>query len=239
MSMRKIFCLFVVLLMPAIFLQAQTVTSKSFNEIKRSKQYIYYDITMESEDKTYHELKDFMDKLKDHLRSIEDVGRLNVYGMQEEQISVYVDNDKLSHYGINTHALALKLFTKGFTTSSGRIKTNNYIYPIYVNKSANTVRDVQEMIVFSDLTGHVVRLKDIATIKREYPVKESYITNNGHKCLLLSVEMKKGKNIVKMGNKVNDVLTAYEKTLPKGISIFKITDQSKVVNDSITNFLKE
>ncbi len=196
-------------------------------------------ITMESEDKTYHELKDFMDKLKDHLRSIEDVGRLNVYGMQEEQISVYVDNDKLSHYGINTHALALKLFTKGFTTSSGRIKTNNYIYPIYVNKSANTVRDVQEMIVFSDLTGHVVRLKDIATIKREYPVKESYITNNGHKCLLLSVEMKKGKNIVKMGNKVNDVLTAYEKTLPKGISIFKITDQSKVVNDSITNFLKE
>lgn len=48
--MRKIFCLFVVLLMPAFFLQAQTVTSKSFNEIKRSKQYFYYDITMESED---------------------------------------------------------------------------------------------------------------------------------------------------------------------------------------------
>ena len=48
--MRKIFCLFVVLLMPAIFLQAQTVTSKSFNEIKRSQQYFYYDITMERED---------------------------------------------------------------------------------------------------------------------------------------------------------------------------------------------
>ena len=48
--MRKIFCLFVVLLLPAIFFQAQTVTSKSFNEIKRSKQYFYYDITMESED---------------------------------------------------------------------------------------------------------------------------------------------------------------------------------------------
>lgn len=31
-------------------MQAQTVTSKSFNEIKRSKQYFYYDITMESED---------------------------------------------------------------------------------------------------------------------------------------------------------------------------------------------
>lgn len=48
--MRKIFCLFVVLLMSAISLQAQTVTSKSFNEIKRSQQYFYYDITMERED---------------------------------------------------------------------------------------------------------------------------------------------------------------------------------------------
>lgn len=63
MSMRKIFCLFVVLLMPAIFLQAQTVTSKSFNEIKRSKQYFYYDITMESEDEQKMQLTSILPNL--------------------------------------------------------------------------------------------------------------------------------------------------------------------------------
>lgn len=62
--MRKIFCLFVVLLMPAIFLQAQTVTSKSFNEIKRSKQYFYYDITMESEDEAKNAANINLAKLK-------------------------------------------------------------------------------------------------------------------------------------------------------------------------------
>jgi multidrug efflux pump len=196
-------------------------------------------ITMESKDKTYHELHDYMDGLRDRLRSIEDVGRLNVYGMQEEQISVYLDNEKLSHYGISNQTLAINLFTKGFTTSAGRVKTADYESPIYVSKSVNNLRDVQEMIVFSDLQGHVVRLKDIATVKREYPTPDSYITNNGRKCLLLSVEMKSGKNIVKMGREVNKVLTEYEKTLPQDVTVFKITDQSKVVNESVANFLRE
>lgn len=196
-------------------------------------------ITMESEDKTYRELDNYMDGLKDRLRRIEDVGRITVYGMQQEQISIYLDNERLTHYGINDQTLAVNLFTKGFTTTAGRVKNTKYISPVYVDKSVNTVRDVQEMIVFSDHQGNVVRLKDIARVVREYPVAESNITTNGRKCLLLSIEMKKGKNIVKMGEEVNEVLDAYQKNLPEDVNVFKITDQSKVVGDSVQTFLHE
>lgn len=196
-------------------------------------------VTMESGDKTYRELNTYMDGLKDRLRRIESVGRLNTYGMQQEQISIYLDSDRLSHYGINDQTLAITLFTKGFTTTAGRIKTDDYISPVYIAKSLNTLRDVQEMIVYSDPMGNTVRLKDIARVVKEYPVPESVITNNGKKCLLLSVEMKKGKNIVRMGNEVKEVLAEYEKTLPSDVQLFKITDQSKVVNDSVITFLKE
>lgn len=196
-------------------------------------------VTMESGDKTYRELNTYMDGLKDRLRRIESVGRLNTYGMQQEQISIYLDSDRLSHYGINDQTLAITLFTKGFTTTAGRIKTDDYISPVYIAKSLNTLRDVQEMIVYSDPMGNTVRLKDIARVVKEYPVPESVITNNGKKCLLLSVEMKKDKNIVRMGNEVKEVLAEYEKTLPSDVQLFKITDQSKVVNDSVITFLKE
>ena len=57
-------------------------------------------ITMESNEKTYRELNGYMDDLKARLRHIESVGRLSVYGGQQEQISVYVDTRKLAHYGI-------------------------------------------------------------------------------------------------------------------------------------------
>ncbi len=196
-------------------------------------------ITMESDDKTYAELDDYMDDLKLRLRSVESVGRMTVHGMQEEQISIVLDSERLKHYGLTENSLAANLFAKGFTTTAGKLKTEDCEMPVYVSRSMNSVRDIRQMIVFSDLQGNVVRLGDVADVKREYPVADSRITNNGKKCLLLSVEMKKGQNIVKMGEDVNEVLEQFQQTLPSEVSLFKITDQSQVVGDSVKSFLKE
>ena len=96
-----------------------------------------------------------------------------------------------------------------------------------------------DQIIFSDPQGHVIRLKDVARVVREYSEPDSYITNNGTKCLVLSMEMREGNNIVQMGEDVNKVLEEYEKELPDDVSIFRITDQSQVVGDSVTTFLRE
>ena len=196
-------------------------------------------ITMESDDKTYRELSDYMDELKDRLRGIESVGRMNVSGMRNEQIAVYVDNERLSHYGLSDKTLVMTLAQKGFVTSGGRVRTIDAVEPIYVEKSLNSVYDIMETIVYTDPRGNNIRLKDVADVRREYPAPDSYIENNGKKCLLLSVEMKKGRNIVDMGNEINSVMESFQKTLPAGMDIFRITDQSKVVGDSVNNFLRE
>ena len=108
-------------------------------------------ITMESNDKTYRELKAYMDGLKDRLRRVESVGRMNVYGMQKEHISIYIDNERLSYFGISDQTIALQLFTKGFTTMSGQIKSPDYNMPIYVGRSFDTLYNIQEMIIYSVL----------------------------------------------------------------------------------------
>ena len=196
-------------------------------------------ITMESEDKTYRELSEYMDRLQDRLRTINSVGRLTVSGMQEEQISITLDNERLAKYGLSDQTVALSLFQKGFTTTGGRIKSPTYTMPVHVAKSLNNIYDIQQQIVYSSPTGETVRLKDIATVKREYPDAESRITNNGKKCILLSLEMKKGYNVVKMGEDIDKEIAAFQKTLPSEVGIYRITDQSKVVDDSVTNFLEE
>ncbi len=196
-------------------------------------------ITMESDDKTYRQLADYMDALKDRLRTVEAVGRMTVTGMQRDQVSITLDNDRLSQYGLSDQTLAMTLFSKGFTTTAGRIKDTDSEQPIYVNRSEASVPDIEEMIVLSTPTGDVVRLKDVADIRREYPAPDSYITNNGHKCLLLSVEMKKGQDIVAMGEAVKRQIAEFEETLPNDITLYNITDQSKVVDDAVKKFLSE
>ena len=196
-------------------------------------------ITMESQEKTYRELNEYMDRLQDRLRSIISVGRLTVSGMQQEQIMVTLDNDRLAKYGLSDQMVAATLFQKGFTTTGGRIKSPVYTMPIHVEKSLNSIYDIEQQIIYSSPNGANVRLKDIATVKREYPDTENLISNNGKKCILLSVEMKKGQNIVKMGEAIDQEMTEFQKTLPKDVSIYRITDQSKVVDDSVVNFLHE
>lgn len=196
-------------------------------------------IALSSEDKTYRELSDMMDGLKDCLRPIESVGQMEVYGKQNEQIAIYVDNARLTQYGLKANLLAVNLLAQGFNTTGGEIKGENYTSPIYVSRTLSTVQDIENLIVLSTPEGSVVRVKDIARVVREYPDPTSYITNNGAKSLLLSVTMKEGNNIVEMGKVVQKQLDAYEKTLPEGVELFKITDQPVVVNSSVQDFLQE
>lgn len=196
-------------------------------------------LTMESKDKTYRELSDYMDNLKDRLRNVNSVGRLTVSGERKEQISIYLDPAKLTQYGLNEQMVASQLFAKGFVTTGGRIQTPDYILPVHVDKSYNTIYDVQQQIVYSDLDGNNIRLKDIARVVKEYPHADSYIKNNGTKCILLSIEMKKGKNIVKMGEDVNKVLEEFKKEIPSEVEMYHVTNQAQVVGDSVDNFLHE
>lgn len=196
-------------------------------------------ITMESGEKTYRELDEYMDVLQERLRRIPSVGRMSVSGLRKEQISIYIDSERLSQYGLGEKTLSLALMQKGFATTGGRVNAEGYTCPIYVAKSLNTLYDVQQQIIYTDPQGNNIRLKDVARVVKEYPQMESSITNNGKKCILLSVEMKKGQNIVKMGEDINAVLDNFQKELPQDVSLFRITDQSQVVGDSVVNFLRE
>ena len=196
-------------------------------------------ITIESKDKTYRELENYLDELKDRLRSIDAVSNLRTFGVQKEQINVYFDPAKLARYAIGNTTLATKLLAQGFTTMSGAVDNSKFVAPIHISEAYDCVNDVADQIIFSDPQGHVIRLKDVARVVREYSEPDSYITNNGTKCLVLSMEMREGNNIVQMGEDVNKVLEEYEKELPDDVSIFRITDQSQVVGDSVTTFLRE
>lgn len=196
-------------------------------------------ITMESEDKTYRELGDYMDDLKSRLRPIESVGQMTVYGKQNEQISVTIDPDKLVNYGISEKTMAMQLLTQGFHTTGGDIRTEYYTSPVNISTPLNDVADIANQIIFSTPDGSIVRLKDVVEVKREYPEPSSYITNNGTKCIMLSVSMKEDNNVVFMGDDVERVLEEFQQGLPEDVTLFRITNQPYDVNNSVNDFLRE
>ena len=197
-------------------------------------------ITLESDTRSYRELKGYMDDLSDRLRRIESVSNLRPYGVQQEQISVYTDPERLAAYGIGEKTLSAALAAQGLTPLGGSVSNAETETPIHIAPSLAGEREVAEQIVWSDPEGHVLRVKDVARVVREYDDPDSYIRNNGHRCVLLSLEMQAGNNIVEYGREVDEVLHAFiEEELPADVSVQRIADQAKVVGDSVHSFLRD
>ncbi len=198
-------------------------------------------IAIESEQRSYRELQHYSDHLADLLRRIPSVANVRLYGEQKEQISLYVDRHRLEAYGIGQQTLFSKLQEQGMTTVSGSVSDTDQQIPIHISPTENTVEEISNQIIFSDpATGKVVRVRDIAFVKREYDTSESYIEQDGHPCVLLSLEMTPGNNIVEYGREVDNVLDeARSNDLPEDVKLTRIADQPKVVGQSVSSFLRD
>ena len=91
-------------------------------------------IALESDTKTYRQLRTYMEDLESQLRSIESVSNLRRYGEQNEQISIYVDKEKIASYGINIYNLYQTLMSKGFVGPAGKIDNQNLSIPIHIDR---------------------------------------------------------------------------------------------------------
>ncbi|WEK38141.1 MAG: efflux RND transporter permease subunit [Candidatus Pseudobacter hemicellulosilyticus] len=196
-------------------------------------------IALESDTKTYRQLKDYLEILEDKIRGVASVSNLRRYGVQNEQLSIYIDKEKVASYGINVYSLYKVLLTKGMVGPSGVIDNDEVVLPIHIERPFSSERDLEEEIVYSDPSGNHIRLKDIAQVIREYPKAANYTISNNKRCLVLSTEMREGYNIVQYGKEVDKVLKAFEKGLPEDVKVFRIADQPQVVDASINTFLEE
>ena len=196
-------------------------------------------VTMDSKDKTYREMERYMDLLKQRLRTVPAVGHIKSLGEQKEELDVYIDKEKLASYGISHQTLMAELFSQGLLSIGGTLEDDLTVTPLHVTSPYRSDREIGEQVVFTAPTGQVIRLKDVARIERRYAEPSSFITKDGNNALVLSIEMRPGSNIVKAGEEVDVVLKDFQRTLPEGVSLYRITDLPKVVDDSIWSFLQD
>jgi len=198
-------------------------------------------IAIESDQRSYRELKQYSDDLSDRLRRIPSVANVKLFGEQKEQISLYVDRQRLQAYGIGQQMLFSRLQAQGITTMSGSISDDDQQIPIHVEAQENSEEEIANQIIFSDpVTGKVARVRDVATVKREYEPMASRIEQDGHPCVLLSMEMTPGNNVVQYGEQVDRVLNDFRQNeLPADVKVTRIADKPKVVAISVSDFLRD
>lgn len=197
-------------------------------------------VTIESDHRSYRELQGYSDELADRVRRLPSVSKVQQLGEVKQQLTLNVDRERLAAYGIGEMAVMQAIKGEELTTMSGSVSTPQQNMNIHLAVTTDSERELGDRIIFSSPDGRNVRLRDVATITREYDTSEGYIESNGHRSVVLSLEMLSGNNIVKYGEDIDKILKEFrEDYLPDDVEMRRIVDQPEVVGTSVHDFLRD
>lgn len=196
-------------------------------------------LAVESSSRPYKELQKNVEEIESELRKEKNVAKISHSGNLNEQISIYVDNNKLLQNGITAGMLINVLSNEGAINAAGVEDGTILDRPIHLSSFYKTEADLAAQVVRRDNNGNITRLRDVATIKREYGKPDSYVTANGTKSIIISLEMVAGKNVVQFGKALEKRLEKITANLPADIKLVRLANQPVVVDDSISHFMKE
>jgi len=204
-------------------------------------------LAMESQQRTPREMADYARQLARDLRTIPELGNIKILGTQCEEIAVEIDVQRLSQYAIDQKTLLAQLQLQGFRTVGGRVGEDNAM--IQLDIPLQTVDEVKNQVVYANpIAGTTVRLQDIAKVSRRYPTPTQFVQYYGGResvnrgigeTVILDIQMSDGHNIVEFGKEVDKILSQSRTYMPQDVQMHRITDQPKVVGDSVISFLKD
>src|SRR6476646_5805251 len=186
------------------------------------------------------ELREYLDKIDDAIRTIPEVSRINRLGEQREELRVSTTNARLAGFGVTPQQVATAVRSRTAVTDAGTIDAGAAgRVPIASNNLLASEDALSRLLVGSSSDGRPVHLGDFATVDRRYTDPDFVVRVDGESTVLLAVEMQEGHNIVKFGDKVREKITQLRSTLPLDLVIQPIADQPEHVQRRMIEFGRE
>lgn len=185
---------------------------------------------------THRELKDYVEDVREELLRIKDVGKADLLGVQPERVFIEFSNKKLANLGISPQQVIDVIQAQNAQTASGVVQTSS-------DRIATRVSGEIEGRALAELSiqanGRLIRLGDIADIKRDYADPPSpRLRYNGQESIGLAISMAKGGNMIELGKQLDATMKRIKADMPIGIEVLQVADQPTVVQRSISEFMQ-
>ena len=186
----------------------------------------------------YKDLENYVDYIKRELVLVDGIAKVSVAGEQSEQVTIEISRSKLANMGIAPSQLQSLLANQNSVSNAGSVKVGSEYIRISPTGEFKDISELENLIVGTPIDGNLIRLSDVATIKREYVDPQSHLVNfNGAKSLLLGISFSSGVNVVKIGAELEKRIEELKYQQPVGMEMDAIYFQSKEVDRSVSNFL--
>jgi multidrug efflux pump len=186
---------------------------------------------------THRELKDYVEDVREELLRIRDVGKADLLGVQPERIFIEFSNKKLANLGVSPQQIIDVIQAQNAQTASGVVQTSSDRIATRVSGDIESGKALTELSLQAN--GRLIRLGDIAEIKRDYADPPSpRLRFNGQESIGLAISMAKGGNMIELGKQLDATMARLKADMPIGIEVLKVADQPTVVQRSISEFMQ-
>ena len=171
------------------------------------------------------ELLDIADEIKKKLSKLKDLSNISIRGKSDKNIYFVLDDNKIEALGLDKNLLINTLSNLNIIFPIGKVEGKNHYFVSFYPKN---VKDFQNMII--KIGNKIIRLKDIATIKRAYATPLQIGKYDGIPNIMLQIDKGEFGDSIALSKKIRQILKNYHKKHPDvvfGIS----TDTSKWVRN--------
>ncbi len=178
--------------------------------------------------------------MRDRIETIPSVLEARIAGDREELVEIILEPEMLEAYRLKGVELLNFFSLSNRLVAAGNIDTGNGRFAVEVPGLFENVQDILEMplVVKGD---SVIKVKDIASIRKTYKDRETYARSDGKKAIALEIVKKPGENVIETIEQVKAVVTENSKTWPDNLSVTFSQDRSEdiktMLNDLQNNII--
>ncbi len=189
-------------------------------------------------DYTPAEQKEYAEQIRDQLRQLPAVARVELHGIQPERIFIEISNARLAGLGISPYMLARMLEAQNAIQPGGDAKVGEERIIIEPTGAFRSVEHLRDTSIRLPGVEEAVLLRDIADVRRGYVEPPAPMAHmNGEDAVWIAISMVPGENIVHLGAAVRAEMERIRADLPVGLDLNELYMQPDFVARSINEFM--
>jgi len=183
-------------------------------------------------------IADVARELSTSLTQLDGVAKVATAGEPSEGLFVEIAHEKLVRLGLPLDTLLASVGAENRVLAAGSEVHGGRRLRIAPDLAFDSVEAVSDMRIGRPGSTEIFRLGDIAAISRQ-PRDEQFhiIRHNGVPAITIGVSVVADRNVVEVGERVDESITELAANLPLGMEIIPVYQQHVAVRDSIQAFL--
>jgi Cation/multidrug efflux pump len=176
--------------------------------------------------------------LRRELLLVPDVKKIEIFGHQQEVIYIELARDRIARLGIRPETIFAALREQNLVVQSGAVDVGPLTLAINPTGEWTGVHDFEDLLIRGGDGGELVRLSDIASVRRDYidPPTTS-LRYDGERAVGIGISTVGGGNVVTMGAAVERRIRELGSQIPLGMQLHKISFQADTVTEAINEFI--